>query len=426
MNLYFGPPIVVPGVTVPCPDLSTFWYEGAGAVLPQRLVVYDGLSISMVLEDEEGGLGKASIVVGEDGTPGVQVEMVQEGVWDVVLTDYFSSDTSPCPDVVQSDPLSGSERIFFGAATGELNRLSRGGQELGTALTAFLRPNVIAPGGIGVSHLYQNVYLTVEGSTGGLVRITPVIDGELLTDEEIIFAVPSDGSTRLLERFEIPLSRKYDVAASEVSRAGIVGTWFTVELEVIDTFGCGRLEVGGLEVEYVILSQSIIGQTFTGESMVEPLLVQPTAWFLAGIGGELHRGDQGSDDAGTDIAVYLQTNDLAPAGVGGECLFQSVKVAVTRFNAVDWDLTVIPVVDGIALAGQTITLEGVANPVTKLLDVPLSQPYLVGGVEVSRYVPRGAWIAIRFTSDDAPDQEVTLEGVEVEYEVLTESLEAVD
>ena len=122
----------------------------------------------------------------------------------------------------------------------------------------------------------------------------------------------------------------------------------------------------------------------------------------------------------------LLTNDLAQAGVGGECLFQSVKVALTRFNAVDWDLTVTPVVDGTALAGQTVTLSGVANPVTELLDLTLSQAYLVGGVEVTRYLPRGAWIAMRFTSDDAPDQEVTLEGVEVEYEVLTESLEAVD
>lgn len=426
MNLYFGAPIVVPGVTVPCPDLSTYWYEGASAVLPQRLVVHDRLSIGMVIEAEESGSGKASIVVAEDATPGVQVEIVQAGAWDVVLVDYFSSDTSPCPDTDQSAPLSSNERIFFGASDGKLNRLSQGGLELGSAVTAFLRPNVIAPGGIGVSHLYQNVYLTVEGSTGGLVRITPVIDGELLTDEEIIFAVPSDGVTRNLERFEIPLSRKYDVSATEESRAGIVGTWFTVEIEVIDVFGCGRLEIGGLEVEYVILTESIIGQTFTGESMMEPLSVQSTAWFLAGVGGELHRGAQGSDDAGTDIAVYLQTNEIAPAGIGGECLFQSVKVALTRFNAVDWDLTVIPVVDGTALAGQTITLSGVASPVTELLDLTLSQAYLVGGVEVSRYIPRGAWIAIRFTSTDAPDREVTLEGVEVEYEVLTESLEAVD
>ena len=85
MSLIFGPPIVVPGVVVPCPSSLTYWYEGAAAVLPARLIVYDGLLIGMVTEVTGGGLGSSSVVVAEDGTPGVQVQIEQQGIWDVVM-----------------------------------------------------------------------------------------------------------------------------------------------------------------------------------------------------------------------------------------------------------------------------------------------------------------------------------------------------
>lgn len=425
MSLVFGPPIVTPGLVVSCPEKSAYWYEGASAVVTaERLIVYDGLNIGVVTELQEGGRGTASIVVEEDGTPGVQVEMVTEGVWDVILADYFGD--ALCPGVDRSDPL-GSENAFFGHGDGgSIALLGNSNTEQGAVIQAFLRPNVIAPAGIGRSHLYQNVYLATEGSTGGLLRITPVIDGEVLTDEEIIFAIPSDGITRGIKRYEIPLSRPYDLAAVEQTRAGIVGTWFTVEIEVLDVFGCGRLTIAGIEVEYSVFTQSIIGQTFTGESQTAPLSTRGDPWFFAGTGPNLNRGDSGTDDAGTDIAFLALTNEVAPAGIGGECIFEEVFVALTRFNANTWNLTITPIVDGVELESQTITLAGVANPVTEIINLGLSQPYLVDGVEESRTFPRGAWIALKYTSTDAPDREVTFEEPEVAFEVLTESLEAVD
>lgn len=424
MSLYFGAPIVVPGVTVPCPPLSTYWYEGAAAVLPLRLAVYGGLSIGMVIEDEEGGSGTASIVVAEDGTPGVQVEMVQEGVWDVVLADYF--DDALCPGVSPTNALGEVIRVFMGtAAVGGVVRLNQGHQELDVTVDAFLRPSPIAPEGIGGRCLFQNIYFTAEGNTGGLVRITPVIDGEVLTDEEIIFAVPANGDTRTLNRFEVPLSRPYELVAVEQSRAGIMGTWFTFEMEVLDVFGCGRLEIGGVEIEYVPMTESVVGQVFTGESLSVPLSPSQTSWFMAGAGG-VWRGSQGVDDAGEDLPVHAQTVEVAPAGIGGECLFQNIYLGITRFNALDWDIDVTAILDGVALEPETITLTGVIAPVTEVLEISLAQPYKIGGVEQSRYHPRGAWLAILIEATTAPDKEVIFEGPELEHEILTESLEAVD
>jgi hypothetical protein len=427
MPLRFGAGVDVPGTVVPCPPSRTYWYEGPSEVSPDRLIV-SGLTYGIVTEPLEGGSGSASIVIAEDGTPGLQVEMVRTGVWDVLMTDYFGdlAGGAPCPDVDPTAALGDVVRVFMGMAGGEgIARLNDGHQELDVTVAAFLRPNATAPEGIGGRCLFQNIYVAVEGNTPALVKITPVIDGELLTDEQIIFAVPADGVNRSLHRFEVPLSRAYDLAAVEQSRAGIIGTWFTFEMEVLDAFGCGRLEIHGVELEYVPMTESVVGQVFTGESLSVPLSPSPTNWFMAGEGG-VWKGSEGIDDAGADIPVLAQTVEVAPAGVGGECLFQNIYLGVTRFNAQDWDIVVTGVLDGVDLESTTITLEGVVAPVTEVLEISLAQPYEVGAVEQSRYHPRGAWLAIRIDAAEGPDAEVIFEGPSLEYEVLTESLEAVE
>ena len=186
--------------------------------------------------------------------------------------------------------------VGFGVSTPEQAREASRHAD-GVIVGGFIRPNVVAPGGIGARCLFQNIYLSVEGDTGGWCRCTPVIDGEVLTDEAMEFAIPLGGGVRQVRRFEIPLTRAYDLAAVQQSRAGILGTWFTVELEITDAFGCGRLEFGGLELEYVVLEESLPGQTFTGESMVDPDRTPTQNWFLGGDGPDLYRGAQGTDES---------------------------------------------------------------------------------------------------------------------------------
>lgn len=417
-------PVNDSGIPVPTPEYSdAYWLSIITEPVDPEFIVYGDQPITVRTIPEEGGRASCSIVVNENATPGLQVELVAEGVWDVVLVDSFEDDL--CPNTNPLDALSSSERVFFGDEQGRVIRLNKGNEELGTAIPGFLRPNVIAPAGIGATCLFRNVYVAVEATTGGLIVVTPVLDGEVLTEEATTFAVPSDGLTRTLKRFEVGLSRKYEVGGTEVSRAGLVGTWFTVEVDVVDAFGCGRIQVGGLEVEYSPHEEGVPGPTFTGESSVASIPIDSKAWYFAGNGSGLYRGAQGTDDAGTPILVRFQTNEVAPAGAGGECLFEYVELAITRFNAVDWSFTVTPIIDGVELVGEEVTLVGVPDPVTELVEVSFSQPYMVEGVERSRYTPRGAWCALLITATSAPDRDVFMDGATLEFEIVVESEEEI-
>lgn len=416
-------PVNDPGIPVPTPEYSdAYWLSIITEPVDPEFIVYGDQPITVRTVPEEGGRASCSIVVNENATPGLQVQLVAEGVWDVVLVDSFEDDL--CPNTNPLDPVSRSDRVFFGDEQGRVIRLNKGNEELGTAIPGFLRPNVIAPAGIGATCLFRNVYVALEASTGGLIVVTPVLDGEVLTEEATAFAVPFDGS-RTLRRFEVGLSRKFEVGGTEVSRAGLVGTWFTVEVDVVDAFGCGRIQVGGIEVEYDLHEEGVPGPTFTGESLVVSLPIDSKAWYFAGNGSGLYKGNDGTNDAGTDILVRFQTNEVAPAGAGGECLFEYVELAITRFNAVDWTFTVTPIVDGVELEPEDVTLAGVANPVTEMVEVSFSQPYMVGGVERSRYTPRGAWCSMLITATAAPDRDVIFDGASLEYEIVTESEEEI-
>lgn len=419
----FGAAVSASGINVLCPELAdSYWYDGISApVLPSR-VVSDQLAIEVRTVAEEGGSATAQVAIEEDGTTGTQVQLVRTGVWDVVLVDSFQDDL--CPGIDPGDAISANRPVFFGDTAGRILRLNRGHQELGTPIQGFLRPNVIAPAGIGATCLFRNVYVALEATTGGTMTVTPVLDGEVLTAEAISFVVPApaDG-TRGFYRIEVPLSRAYEISAVEQSRAGLMGTWFTVEVDVQDNFGCGRIVVAGIEVEYDPHDEGVPGPTFTGESLTAALPVDPKAWYFAGNGSGIYKGAQGTDDAGSDVLVRFRTNEIAPAGVGGEAMFEDVELAVTRFNAVDWTFTATPVVDGVELEGQDITLAGVGSPVTELVPIDFSQPYMVGGVERSRYYPRGAWFALLITATAAPDKDVIIEGMELEYDIVEESVE---
>lgn len=410
------------GQSVPCPTLDDAgWYEGVGALQAADRVV-GTLSSTIVRDELQEGEAVVQAVVDSGGTPGVQARITRTSVWDTVLVDSFQDDI--CPGADPSDSISPDRAVFFGDNQGRVIRLNRGNQELGTDLVGFLRPNVVAPAGIGATCLFRNVYVAVDRSTGGTLQVTPVLDGEVLTDEAITIIIPTDG-TRQLQRFEVPLSRAYEVSATEVARAGLVGTWFTVELEVVDAFGCGRISVDGIDLEYVPHRKGEPGPTFTGESLVATVPVDSKAWYFAGNGSGVYKGAQGTDDNGTAILVRMETNALAPAGASGECVFNEVEMSFTRFNETDWTFTATPIVDGVALQGQDVTLAGVANPVTEVVTLDLAQEYLIGGVAQSTFHPRGAWLALLLEATAAPDKDVIVEGVEMDYDIVEESLEDV-
>lgn len=426
-----GGPIYNPGTACLTPEFrELFWVEDLAAPQPRFRYVYVGLNPTYRTDQAETGYAEVAAVVDEDGYIGIQAELILENVWDVVLLDSFDDDICPPPGWDRDAPLSERTPFFLGGKDSRIRLLALGNRDDANIVSTLFRPNPIAPGGLGASCLFQNLYLAVETWTGGFIKVTPIVNGEKLDDEAIAFAVPFPGvgGERGLHRFEIPLTREYDSGSGVVSRAGLVGTWFSCEILVEDSWGCGRLAVADPELEFEVLENHHLGLAFTGEVMPDPTRVPRTPFFLGQADGYLLRYGTDNQDALTDFGCYGKTNDLAPAGTGGECLFAAVYFSVTRNNTEEWSCVATPIVDGVDLEPVTLTFGAIAGGkmVTEHQEIFLAQPYKEGGsTEQSLFHPRGAWFQLRIEADDTPNSHFTFEGFELEFVVVRESLEDV-
>lgn len=125
-------------------------------------------------------------------------------------------------------------------------------------------------------------------------------------------------------------------------------------------------------------------------------------------------------DDGVAYGFSARSRPFIPAGIGGEAVFVTLYVT-TRHTTGGANITVTPYVDGVALESQTITLVGVpgSQGEQRTHELPLSVPYLDGGVEQMRTAPRGDRIEVAVASASSVAHFV--EGVEVEYEIVRES-----
>lgn len=123
-----------------------------------------------------------------------------------------------------------------------------------------------------------------------------------------------------------------------------------------------------------------------------------------------------STDAGAPYSLYAVSNRVAPAGAGGECIFPVLYLTVTYASAGAIDVT--PLVDGIALERQRVSLPGPGGVAeTKVYELGVSVPYLVEGVERARFAARGTWLQVRVETNDP----ITVESIEAEVEIVRES-----
>lgn len=146
----------------------------------------------------------------------------------------------------------------------------------------------------------------------------------------------------------------------------------------------------------------------------------PRLFFGTRAGAALLEAGVGLDDNGEVFSVRARTNRVAPLGSTGECIFTRLFFTVVHHSPVSFQLT--PIIDGRAYATQEVTLDGTAPPDgpftedTRLVDeveIGLSEPYLVGGVERLRQSPRGTWIEVQLTADD--ETYLRVDHMEVEY-----------
>lgn len=322
----------------------------------------------------------------------------------------------------------GPEDFYFGRSGGnDILRYGDAFRDDGQQVVLRLTPRSIAPAGVRGEVLYRNLYLTLSYGTGFKVVVTPVVDGERLTAEAT--TIEEGASVDTSQVFEIPLAEDQDPGTGATSRRGVRGTWFTFDLEGEDVLRVGGdLTVENVELEYEIIRESHPARSFAVESLDPISLSPPGRFYIGEAGGNgLLRAMDGADDAGSPIDVLAQPNEVAPAGASGECVFANLYLTFTRANSSDLDLTVEPILDRTALDPISLTLPGVADPVTEVHELPLTRPVQSGGQETSRRLPRGTWFSFRIkTVAGTPAERVVLEGNELEYEVVRESEEAAD
>jgi len=145
--------------------------------------------------------------------------------------------------------------------------------------------------------------------------------------------------------------------------------------------------------------------------------------FLGEQGGNrLLRADDGYQDAGSAVPVRLETVPVAPAGPGGEAIFTALYVVLTATMAASVQVT--PIVDGVELATQTITLSAQASRKTTHHELGLSVALLEGATEVARFAARGTWFQARISVSALAAGDLIVDGLALEHEVVRESIPA--
>ena len=144
--------------------------------------------------------------------------------------------------------------------------------------------------------------------------------------------------------------------------------------------------------------------------------------------------DVASDD-GVSNGIVLETNAVAPDGLGGEVAFTTAYLTITA--GAGCTVKVTPIVDDVEPV-TTTTADGatlsVATPtfvvpqqtggppvptVTMTYQVPLQMQLVRGGLVTSRWYPRGARCAIRLeTVGTIGTGAFRVDGLELEYETL--------
>lgn len=144
--------------------------------------------------------------------------------------------------------------------------------------------------------------------------------------------------------------------------------------------------------------------------------------FGAGDDASLMAYGSADTDAGQPLDARAVTSRFLPAGPAGEAIFERAFLVVTHTMAAV--LRVVARVPGGETEPVLVPLLAQAERVSVRVEVPLSVPYYdpSGTIELSRFPPRGAWcqLVVETEGGVAPG-ELTLDGCELEYEVVMES-----
>lgn len=419
-----GPLTDAVGLDVPFPtggDVDGFYLDGEELADRDSAVVVDTTF-------RVDGEAEAVTLVGVGTLFGFALEasFIQRGVWDVILIDSLPG--QPCAAFAAERvgaPIGGPGIWMFLGGAGNLELHAYTPLEGGEILHGIVRPNVVAPAGAGGECVFHNLYVAVTAHTFGVITVTPIVDGRVLTAEARDCIVGSSGE-RIRERFEIPFSDPTrDGSAEERARRGVRGRWVSCLIDFRDIFACGPLVIDGVEVEYTQVSESLPTLGFTAENLQMEDRPRPARPFFGAV--DLLEAETGLEDDGEPIQFRVQANPIAPSGIGGEAVFHDVYLTITRSNPTEVVLLVTPVVDGLDLPEVELPLPGVEDPVTEAHEIGLALPILDSlGMQRGTRAVRGVWMSVRIELD-APAEwtagRLIIEGVEVSATTATESEE---
>lgn len=154
--------------------------------------------------------------------------------------------------------------------------------------------------------------------------------------------------------------------------------------------------------------------------MSQPLLV-----LGRGGGNDLYQAATGFQDDGVAYQLRGRSDRVAPAGIDGECIFPSVFLAIEHTMAVD--LVVVPYLDDVALDPITFSLTAKTERTLERFEIGLSVTIEDGlGVDRGKCYPRGTWFELEVYDDGLATGWVSIEEARIEFEVVRESLAAVN
>lgn len=148
-------------------------------------------------------------------------------------------------------------------------------------------------------------------------------------------------------------------------------------------------------------------------------------FFGQGGGGAIYAAGESALDGGNAFDARARTARIAPAGASGECIFPAVWVVLTWTMPVTVRVTAL--VDGVEVTSAEIVLPSQATRVTERREIGLSIRLVDAhlNIEVARFSPRGTWLQVEVkTTPVLADGELIFEGIEAEFEVVSESAAA--
>jgi hypothetical protein len=312
-------------------------------------------------------------------------------------------------------------------AGGEVYREAVSG-EVGEMGEPLLLTAEIAPAGLGGEAEFSTVYITSRNLAIAGYLVTPIVNGKRLTPQGVLLEASPNGEP-IVRVKEIPLyeldgTRSWLPVGTFVQ---LLITMTTIRLETASGCGIATATIGvpfpellGAEIERTIIREAFPSVAFTPELLAETSKEPLTALAIA-TGGELMLAESGVDDDGTAVQALARSDDVLPAGEGGECEFSTLYIAFARSNSSNYTIEIERIVDGVVLgAAISLVLPGVAAPVADVFEVPLEE-----NRAGASYYPRGAAFAFRVkTIGPLPDGLLIVLGGELEFNTVRESVKA--